>query len=126
VVHDLEARGLLDEERRHVSASFQATAVEVLVQKTLRAVRETGCNRVLLGGGVSANALLRSRMAESLAPDGRAFYASPRLSLDNGAMVARAAHFRWGRGDVADLHATARADLPFPGMVRSDLTRTGP
>jgi len=125
-VNDLRTRGVLDQERQHVSASFQATAVEVLVQKTLRAVRETGCDRVLLGGGVSANALLRSRMEESLAPGGRTFYASPRLSLDNGAMVARAAHFRWGRGDVADLHATARADLPFPGMVRSETTQTGP
>ena len=125
-VHDLRARGVLGEERPHVSAGFQAAAVDVLVQKTLRAVKETGCDRVLMGGGVSANALLRSRMAENLAPDGRAFYASPRLSLDNAAMVARAALFRWGRGDVADLHTTARADLPFPGLVRSDSTLTGP
>jgi N6-L-threonylcarbamoyladenine synthase len=123
-VDAIVAEGALEESRCHVAASFQEAAVEVLVEKTMRAVRETRCERVVLGGGVSANTLLRKRMKERLGPTGRVFYATPRLSLDNGAMVARTALFRLERGDVGDLHASARADLPFPGLVRRTSTDT--
>ena len=104
-----------DDEVAHVAAAFQEAAVEVLVAKTLRAVEETGCRRVVLGGGVSANGVLRTAMADAL-PDGRVFWASPRLSLDNGAMVARAARFRFQRGEVGSLDGSASATLPFPGL----------
>jgi N6-L-threonylcarbamoyladenine synthase len=116
----LEAAGELESRRADVAASFQEAVVDVLVQKTLRAVREVGCDRVLLGGGVSANGPLRRRMTEHLKPDGRVFFSSPRLAQDNAAMVARAAAFRLDRGEVGALDESARADLPFPGMVRSD------
>jgi N6-L-threonylcarbamoyladenine synthase len=115
----LEAEGILEDERPNVAASFQEAAVDVLVAKTLRAVEETGCDRVVLGGGVSANRLLRVRMTERMVEvgGGRVFYASPRLSLDNGAMVARAARFRFQRGDEGAAHGSASANLPFPGLV---------
>lgn len=118
VVAGLEARGELDDQRAHVAAAFQAAAVDVLAGKTMRAVEATGCRRVLLGGGVSANRALREEMARRLGSDGRVLHASPRLSLDNGAMVARAARFRFDRGEVAALEDTAAASLPFPGLVR--------
>jgi N6-L-threonylcarbamoyladenine synthase len=118
VVSELDDRGVLAEELPHVAASFQEAAVEVLVRKTLRAVEQTGCARVLMGGGVSVNSRLREAMGEGLGPDGRLFHASPRLSLDNGAMVARAARFRYDRGEVASMHGSASASLPFPGLVR--------
>ena len=118
-VAELDGGGTLEAERAHVAASFQEAAVDVLVSKTLRAVHETGCRRVLLGGGVSANLRLREEMAARVPGrgDGRLWYSSPRLSLDNGAMVARAGLFRLLRGDASPLEATARADLPFPGLT---------
>jgi len=118
VVGALEARGALDAERAHVAAAFQEAAVDVLASKTLRAVEQTGCRRVLVGGGVSANGRLRDELARRLGPGGRLFRASPRLSLDNGAMVARTARFRYDLGHVAPLEASASADLAFPGLVR--------
>lgn len=118
VVRSLEERGVLLAERPHLAAAFQAAAVDVLVSKTMRAVQETGCRRVLLGGGVSANRGLRDEMARRLGPEGRLFHASPRLSLDNGAMVARAARFRYDLGQVAEPETSAAADLPFPGLNR--------
>jgi N6-L-threonylcarbamoyladenine synthase len=93
--------------------------VEVLVSKTLRAVDDTGCTRVLLGGGVSANTRLREELGRRLDAGGTLFHASPRLSLDNGAMVARAGAYRLERGDVAQLNASADPNLPFPGLVRA-------
>jgi N6-L-threonylcarbamoyladenine synthase len=118
-VEALRAAGELEARRADVAASFQHAAVDVLVSKTLRAVHETACSRVLLGGGVSANAHLRQEMAARLGSGGRIFRASPRLSLDNGAMVARAGRFRLGRGDVAPPELSASATLAFPGLVRS-------
>lgn len=118
LVRALEEDGTLDDERANVAAAFQAAAVDVLVSKTMRAVEETGCSRVLLGGGVSANGALREELARRLGAGGRLFHASPRLSLDNGAMVARTARFRYDLGEISGPEATAMADLPFPGLRR--------
>jgi N6-L-threonylcarbamoyladenine synthase len=116
-VETLRTEGRLDDRARaDVAASFQEAAVDVLVAKTLRGVEETGCARVLLGGGVSANARLREEMASRLGGEGRIFRASPRLSLDNAAMVARAGRFRLGRGETLPLDGSASASLPFPGL----------
>jgi N6-L-threonylcarbamoyladenine synthase len=116
-VEALRADGELEARRADVAASCQDAAVDVLVSKTLRAVHETGCSRVLLGGGVSANAHLRQQMAARLGAGGRIFRASPRLSLDNGAMVARAGRFRLARGEVAPPELSASATLSFPGLA---------
>jgi len=112
--------GALEAERTHLAASFQEAAIDVLVTKTMRAVDATGCQRVLLGGGVAANQALRSEMGRRLGPRGHLFHASTRLSLDNGAMVARCAVFRLDRGDVAEGNLGADASLPFPGLSISE------
>ena len=118
LVQELEAKGTLESERQHVAASFQAAAVDVLASKTLRAVEETGVQRVLLGGGVSANRHLKAEIAMRMGPQGQLFVASPRLSMDNGAMVARAALFHLERGDVASMEVSADANLPFPNLIQ--------
>ena len=117
VVASLDEQGRLDEHRADVAYAFQEAAVDVLVSKTVRAVELTGCRRMLLGGGVSANARLREEAARRLGSGERVFHASPRLSLDNGAMVARAGRFRLERGEVASLETGPSARLPFPGLV---------
>ncbi len=119
LVRELEADASLEARTADVCASFEAAAVEVLVEKAARAAETVGCARVLLGGGVSANRSLQRRMAERLEPEGgEVLRASPRLSLDNGAMVARAGRFRLERGEIAPLDVTASAGLAFPGLVR--------
>lgn len=125
LVAKLEEKGLMEEERQHVAAAFQAAVVDVLATKTMRAVKETGCNRVLLGGGVSANRRLKAEFDRRLGPDGRLFCASPRLSLDNGAMVAQAALFHFQRGEVASLEVSADANLPFPNLTRRKVGSPG-
>lgn len=117
-VQALEAEGRLAEAVPDLAASFQAAATDVLVAKTLRAVEEFDCRKVVLGGGVAASRALREKLAEGLGPDGELYAPSPRLATDNAAMIARAALFRYRRGEVAGLDLTARADLPFPGLVR--------
>ncbi|MEX2572284.1 MAG: tRNA (adenosine(37)-N6)-threonylcarbamoyltransferase complex transferase subunit TsaD [Gemmatimonadota bacterium] len=116
-IRAIEADGGLDDEVPHLAAAFQEAAVDVLVAKTLRAVEQTGCRRVVLGGGVANSARLRSRLADEL-EGGELFHPSPRLATDNAAMIARAARFRAGEGDLAGLDLNAEAGMAFPGMVR--------
>jgi N6-L-threonylcarbamoyladenine synthase len=117
-VRALEAEERLEEEVPHVAAGFQAAVVDVLASKTMRAVKQFGCRRVVLGGGVANSRALRDELRRRLGRDGELFAPSPRLSTDNAAMIARAGLFRLERGETSDLALNARADLPFPGLVR--------
>ncbi|MBT8403906.1 MAG: tRNA (adenosine(37)-N6)-threonylcarbamoyltransferase complex transferase subunit TsaD [Gemmatimonadetes bacterium] len=118
-LRELEAEGEFEARRADLAASFEAAVVDVLVSKTLRAVEERGCRRVLMGGGVSANRRLRAEMAVRLGDGGRVIVSSPRLAMDNGAMVARAGRFHLDRGSGARAEPHARPDLPFPGLRRA-------
>ena len=119
LVSEIEADRSLDPDKADIAASFQEAVADVLTEKTMRAVEEKGCAHVLLGGGVAANGRLREALAKRLEPDGLLLTGSPRLSLDNGAMVARAGAFRLGRGEVASLDASADPNLAFPGLVKA-------
>jgi N6-L-threonylcarbamoyladenine synthase len=82
-----------------LAASTQEAIVEVLVKKSMRALSQTGLKRLVVAGGVGANARLR----ESLnAACGRAavqvYYPELALCTDNGAMIALAAAMRLQRG----------------------------
>ncbi|MBW3553738.1 MAG: tRNA (adenosine(37)-N6)-threonylcarbamoyltransferase complex transferase subunit TsaD [Gemmatimonadetes bacterium] len=115
----LDAEGRLPAERDAVARSFQRAVLDVLVTKAMRAVEEKGCPRVLIGGGVAASRALRDALRDALGEGGRLLHPSPRMATDNGAMIARTAAFRFGRGDLAGPDLSARADLPFPGLVRT-------
>jgi N6-L-threonylcarbamoyladenine synthase len=99
-----------------IAAEFQEAAVDVLVSKTMRAVELTGCPRVVVGGGVACNARLRERLAEALRGSGELYLPTPRMSTDNGAMVARLAEYRLGRGETSGWDLNADPALPFPGL----------
>ena len=117
-VRQVEAEGPLEAEVPNLAASFQAAVVDVLVGKTMRAVQQKKCPRVVIGGGVAASKALREGLAAALGEKGELYYPSLRLATDNAAMIARAAAFRLTRGEFAGLELTARADLPFPGLQR--------
>ncbi len=117
-VRAVEADGLLAEEVPHLCAAFQGAAVESLVVKTARAVEETGCRRVVLGGGVARNRALVEALRRRLGPDAEIFVPSPRLATDNAAMIARAGAFHHQRGEVAGLDLGPEPDLAFPGLER--------
>jgi len=99
-----------------LAAEFQEAVVDVLVAKTLRAVRFTGTDKVVLGGGVARNRLLRDRLQESLGDTSRLFVPDPRLASDNGAMVARVAEHRLQAGERSADDLNADPAMLFPGL----------
>jgi N6-L-threonylcarbamoyladenine synthase len=96
-------------------AAFQGAVVDALVQKTVRAARAEGVERVVLAGGVAANRGLRARMAAACARRGLALFVPPFASCtDNGAMIAYAGALRLAAGerDTLDLAPETRTALP--------------
>ncbi len=97
-----------------LAASFQEAMVDTLVKKCLKALKQTGQKRLVIAGGVSANRLLRERLAQQLAKIGaRVHYAEPALCTDNGAMIAFAGwqRLRAGQGDGLAVTTTPRWSL---------------
>ncbi len=95
-----------------VAASFQAAVVDVLIDKTRRAVAEVGANTVCIGGGVAANSLLRERMLDLATEDGlRCFLPSRSMCTDNAAMVAAAAWWRYKADGPTPLDIGAQPNL---------------
>ncbi|MCD5390586.1 tRNA (adenosine(37)-N6)-threonylcarbamoyltransferase complex transferase subunit TsaD [candidate division NPL-UPA2 bacterium] len=98
-----------------IAASFQAAVVDVLVKKSLSAVKKTKVKKLVVGGGVAANTTLRRRLKEEAAEAGIKVYIPPRhLSTDNAAMIASAGYYRFQQGcrsDPLTLNATANLKL---------------
>ena len=91
-----------EQDRAHLAAATQAAIVEVLVKKSLRALRETGLRRLVVAGGVAANEELRSQLdAACAAQSARVHYPELSLCTDNGAMIAMAAAMRVQAGVAA-------------------------
>lgn len=103
-----------------VALAFQDAAVETLVIKCERALKETGHKRLVVAGGVGANQMLRAKLkqlGETLAT--RVHYPRPLFCTDNGAMIAYAGAVRLmaGQKEALDFGARPRwslADLAAP------------
>ncbi len=92
-------------------ASFEAAAVQVLVAKTWRAVRQTGIGCLIVAGGVSANQRLRQALQAQAGV--QVYYAPLEHCTDNGAMIAYAGCQRLLRGETQSLAVEVRPRWPL-------------
>jgi len=90
-----------------IAASFQKTAVEILLRALFNAAEDSGLSTVVTGGGVAANSYLRARLAEK--QDLRCIFPPPEFCGDNGAMIAGIGFHHLTRGDRSPLSVTASA-----------------
>ena len=102
----------------NVAASFQASVVEVLVEKSKRALEEYSVKQFVLAGGVAANRGLRTGLQEMM----QSYYPTVTFSIppmnlcgDNAAMIGAAAYSKWIEQDFAEMDVNA-----MPGLELGD------
>ena len=84
-----------EQDKAHLAASTQQAIVDVLVRKSLQALRDTGLTRIVVAGGVGANARLREQLNRECAKRNvKVHYPELALCTDNGAMIALAGAMR--------------------------------
>ena len=116
VLRAVRASEDLERDRADLARGFQDAALDVLVEKTARAVETLGYATAVLGGGVACNNALAERLRQRLGSTARVSVASPRLNTDNAAMIAAAGSWRLRRGERSRHDLEPRDDLPLPGL----------
>lgn len=97
-----------------IAASIEDAIIDSLVSKTIWALKKTGLKTLVVGGGVSANGLLRERLAKYCSSHGiRLAFPSPQNSTDNGAMIAAAAIRRARAGLLSNTSTEVKPWLPL-------------
>jgi N6-L-threonylcarbamoyladenine synthase len=103
---------LCEEERESqkadIAASFQHTAIEMLLKKSRKTIRDFNIPRIAISGGVSANGYLRERFLKVSKKEGfDVFFPSRSLCTDNAAMIAACGCDHFTRGDFSPLSIKA-------------------
>ncbi len=99
----------------NIAASFQKTAIDILLKRLYLAVEDTGIRSIVAGGGVAANSYLRKALGERR--ELSVFFPSPELCTDNGAMIAAFGYELLTRGVRSSWNENAFARVP--GFKRS-------
>ena len=114
---------ICEQSRADLAASTQAAIVDVLVAKSLRALKASGHRRLVVAGGVGANLRLREKLDTGASRLGaRVFYPPLALCTDNGAMIALAAALRLQHG-LADVQWGGAFDVK-PRWPLDEITLT--
>lgn len=89
VANIIQNHDLTDQLKADISLEFHQAIADMLIIKTKRALEQTGFNRVVIAGGVSANKFLRKQLDEAFAKfNAKAFYPPMAYCTDNAAMIA--------------------------------------
>ena len=97
-------------------ASFMAAVSDTLVPRVELAIKETGCKKVAVAGGVAANSRIRADILAAAERLGATVYLPPlKLCGDNAAMIGAQAYYEYLAGNVADMSLNAYATKSILG-----------
>lgn len=86
----------MEKNKADICASFQKALIDILMDKLVKAARQTGIRQITIGGGVSANSGLRARITEEGQKRGWTTYLPEfKFTTDNAAMIAIAGYFQY-------------------------------
>ena len=86
---------LTDEIKANIAYAFEESITDVLVKKSIQALKQEGLSRIIISGGVGANKTLRKKIiTECKKNDFEFFFPDLKFCTDNGAMIALAGAFR--------------------------------
>ncbi len=97
-----------------LAATVRERVCDMLINNTIKAVKDKGYKTLCLAGGVSANSELRSRMSEICKEEGiELYYPELKYCGDNAAMVGVQGYYEFLSGNTADSNLNATATLPI-------------
>lgn len=117
-VHNAKQRGV-ELSKQDLAASFQQSVVDVLAEKTDRALDRYPVKQLVLAGGVAANLGLRERINHDMRerhPNTKLIMAPIKLCGDNGAMVGAAGYVAYQQQQRADMDLNADPGLAFKSI----------
>ena len=114
-IHQYNQSVDLDEQTKaDIARAFEDALVDTLLIKSRRALEQTGFNRLVIAGGVSANKTLRNKLAELTAQrKGQVYYPRIEFCTDNGAMIAYAGMIHLKQQQYSDLAINVRPRWPL-------------
>jgi len=97
-----------------IAASFQDSITDILTEKAIECCRREGIRRLVLGGGVIANRMLREKMTRRSSESGiDLFIPDKKMCVDNAAMVAGLGAALYKKGVRSDLSVTASSSTAY-------------
>lgn len=94
----------MEKNKEDICASFQKTLIDILMDKLIKAARQTGIKEIAIGGGVSANSGLRERITlEGQKRGWNTYLPEFKFTTDNAAMIAIAGYFHYLHGERTPL-----------------------
>ena len=100
----------IEHNKKDLCASLQKTIIEILIDKTVKASKETGINNVGIAGGVSANLGLRNAMREEAQKrDWNLFIPEFKYTTDNAAMIGITGYYKYLRKEFSSHEITPLA-----------------
>ena len=94
----------MEKNKEDICASFQKTLIDILMDKLIKAAKQTGIREITIGGGVSANSGLRDRIAAEGRKRGWNTYLPEfKFTTDNAAMIAIAGYYHYLAGERTGL-----------------------
>jgi N6-L-threonylcarbamoyladenine synthase len=100
------------DDKIHIARAFEDATIEVLITKTMKAIKDNGISCLLLGGGVSVNSYLRKELAKKAEEENIEILEPVKeLTGDNALMVAIASYFNQQKNDTKNLKAQGNLSL---------------
>lgn len=107
-----------DQDKADIAYAFQTAVAETLSIKCRRALQQTGSNKLVVAGGVSANMAIRESLTEMTTKErARIYFPRPEFCTDNGAMIAYAGCQRLLAGQHQGSNIMARARWPIEELL---------
>lgn len=109
LVHNEWQRGNMID-NANLACSYQNRVVNILVKKTIRAMKEYNVNNLIVAGGVSANRGLRAKLNSVCEVEGYHLVVPQiKYCTDNAAMIGAAGYYAYKLGRISDLNLNAKA-----------------